>query len=337
MNAVTPVHVRDIQTVITRNSLCNKNLPVEKTYIVTNIKAREIIDKQEGLIFIDENEMYEDLSYESIKQLLDRRGVYEGYTGWYLQQFIKMAFSFICEDDYYLIWDADLLPVNFIDLFNEMGKPYFTTKRENHKPYFDTINTLFNGTVGRETDASFICEHMVIKTSIMREMIRVIEANDDISGKYFYEKIIWAINFEDITNSGFSEYETYGNYVMKYYGNLYELRRLRTFRHALMVVGNKIEPKVINWISNSYDMVAFENKEKKSIISFILNSNMIMNRYYFRQVTHWYMKYMYGIDVGIQNINQNISDYFWRGMRYITEKAGVYSFLKDLQTKKKEG
>lgn len=336
MDIVTPAHERDIQTIIDKRQFYYKNLPTNKRYVICSERFKETINKYQELNFINGNELYVGLNLNRISDLLAERGGVSGHAGWYLQQFIKMAYSFVCKEEYYLVWDADVVPVVPLELFNSEGKPYFTTESENHKPYFDTLGVLFDGKIGREAGVSFNgTGHMVIKTSIMRELIMKIEANEKIPGKYFYEKIIWSIRKEDIANLGFSEFETYGNYTYKYYSDLYQLRKLRICRHALMLIGKNVKPQVMNWASDSYDIIIFETKEKKSIISFCLSNKLVREKYTFQQVVHWYMKYIYVFDAGIQNFLQNISGVFWRFARNISEKMGIYDELKRLQNKGK--
>jgi hypothetical protein len=96
-------------------------------------------------------------------------------------------------------------------------KCFFTMKSEHHVPYFKTINVLFDGAIFKLTNKSFIAEHMMVDKDIMMEIIRKIESNRKINGNKFYEKILYAIDDNEIAGSGFSEFETYGNYVLKYY------------------------------------------------------------------------------------------------------------------------
>ena len=100
------------------------------------------------------------------------RDCYAGWrAGWYLQQFLKMSYSFICEDAYYLIWDADTIPVREIQMFDEDGVPFFDVKEEYHRPYFTTLNKIFNNRIKKSNPYSYISDHIVIKTEYMRNLI----------------------------------------------------------------------------------------------------------------------------------------------------------------------
>ncbi|MDR2342473.1 MAG: hypothetical protein LBD84_05490 [Campylobacteraceae bacterium] len=161
-------------------------------------------------------------------------------------------------------------------------------KSEHHVPYFKTINTLFDGVIFKLTNKSFIAEHMMIDKDIMVEIIERIEKNKKISGNKFYEKILYAIDRNEIIGSGFSEFETYGNYVLKYYPEKYRLRELRMLREGSYFINKKdINNNVLNWIAKSYDTVSFEDHETnkmikkfKSLFRWIIKTRIISFKYY---------------------------------------------------------
>jgi hypothetical protein len=161
-------------------------------------------------------------------------------------------------------------------------------KGEHHVPYFKTINVLFDGDVFKLTNKSFIAEHMMINKDIMIEIIERIENNKKINGNKFYEKILYAIDRDEISGSGFSEFETYGNYVLKYYPERYCLRELRTLREGSHFINKlDINNNVLNWIAKSYDTVSFEDhqiseimKKYKLLFRWLVKTQIIPFRYY---------------------------------------------------------
>jgi hypothetical protein len=163
-------------------------------------------------------------------------------------------------------------------------------KSEHHIPYFKTINVLFDGAVFKLTNKSFITEHMVINKDIMIEIIERIENNKKINGNKFFEKILYAIDRNEIAGSGFSEFETYGNYVLKYYPERYYLRELRALRDGTNFINKSdINNNTLNWIAKSYDTVSFEDhritetmKNFKLLFKWILKTRIIPFRYYRR-------------------------------------------------------
>lgn len=73
---------------------------------------------------------------------------------------------------------------------------------------------------------------MLINREIMQNLIRDIEANAQIPGELFYEKIIHAIPPERLVSNSFSEFETYGTYVVFRRPMAYKLHNWNAFRYA---------------------------------------------------------------------------------------------------------
>ena len=190
-------------------------------------------------------------------------------VGWYLQQFLKMAYSRICKNEYYLIWDSDTIPIKRIQMF-ENGHPIFDMKTEHHIPYFITMSRLIQDL--KFMNFSYISEHMIIKTEYMKNLLKDIENKNNITGKMFWEKIIMSIDKKDITKSGFSEYETFGSYVDTKYPTFYTHRAWRSLRKPETYFGNidKFHDKDINRLSKDFDSITIEAKHyyKKQNASF---------------------------------------------------------------------
>ena len=60
----------------------------------------------------------------------------------------------------------------------------------------------------------------------MKEMIETIESNENIKGTTFWEKILNSIRLEHIQENSFSEFETYGTYMMTKHPDVYAYRKL---------------------------------------------------------------------------------------------------------------
>ena len=140
-----------------------------------------------------------------------------------------MQYSKICKEKFYLIFDSDTIPVKEVNMFSEDGKPYFDINNKYGKPYFKTMKKIFPE-LGKKFNYSFVSEHMLIKTEIMKELINKIENNSNLYGGIWYEKIINLININYLDNTGFSEYETYGTFTSIYYKNLYKIRPWKSIR-----------------------------------------------------------------------------------------------------------
>ena len=240
-----------------------KNLiEVGMIYVITAptlfIKCSKTLKGYENVCFVDENKLIEKLNYKLIKDLLAKKKQYVK-PGWYFQQFLKMGFALTdYADEYYLSWDADTLPLSKLR-FIEDGHPIFTVKKEYHPAYFETMEKLIG--IGKTYDYSFIAEHMLFKTSIMRELIEKINTNDKLEGENWIEKIINTCEFSQTDYNKapyFSEFETYATYTMIHYPYLYTTRHLNTFRNAGYIRGRKISDKMLTEISFDLDMASFE-------------------------------------------------------------------------------
>jgi hypothetical protein len=101
----------------------------------------------EGVEFYDEDSLIENLTLSKIRNIMKNITGTSERSGWYFQQFLKMAYAYKCQCGHYLIWDSDTIPLNKIIFWDNNGKCLFTMKTEYHIPYFKTIKKLFYGEV----------------------------------------------------------------------------------------------------------------------------------------------------------------------------------------------
>ena len=181
-----------------------------------------------------------------------------GRAGWYLQQFLKLAWAYQTKDPYYLVLDADTIPLNHLDFISDNGKFLFTKKIEYNKPYFDTIGNIFGSKLYKKADFSFVAEHMIFSSCYVKEMLYMITENNLLKGESFWEKILYAIKIDDIKKAGFSEFETYGNYMFLYHPDLIDFRSLRTEREAVYLIGSHPSEQLLKWASVDYDIISIE-------------------------------------------------------------------------------
>lgn len=272
----------DLVMMVTPNSfpLCKrtveyvyKNIKPKRIVLIGNRKVKDLVGSD--CVFVDEDELLDGLSFANVKKiLLDRIGDAQR-TGWYLQQFLKMGYALKCDDAAYMVWDSDTIPLNEIDYFSN-NKYKFFTKTEYHKPYFETINKILDNNVSRwNKDVSFISENMIFSVPIMRSLINDIQTYVQ-NGGAFWEKILYSIDLKDIGWSGFSEFETYGNYVMKYFPEVYELHKIKSLRNGCRYFGNEPSDEVLFWISNEFQTISFEQWDNPKNMFLIKKVNIIM-------------------------------------------------------------
>ena len=206
--------------------------------------------------FISEKNLIDVNKVKNLIKNLNQRAVYR--SGWYIQQFLKMQYSYICEDDYYLIWDSDTIPVKKVILFNNDGKPYFHVMNKYFKSYFDTMKVVFPE-LGKKFNFSFVSEHMLIKTEIMKNLIERIKKNKNLKGETWYEKVLFSIKKKELPLLGFSEFETFGTFAQIYYNKPYNIKNWKSLRNGKKNYNYKsLTSKDLENISRIFDAISFE-------------------------------------------------------------------------------
>ena len=184
---------------------------------------------------------------------------FPGAAGWYLQQLLKLQFAFVQpEDDFYLIWDADTVPLRPMRFVDADGKMLLTQARENHPPYFETYRRLFGSAPVPEY--SFIAQHILVQKSVAREMLAQIEQR--ITGT---DNWAWKI-MRSLPESGdnlFSEYETYGNYVTRHHPERVKCIERTWLREDTTDTGCRVPTeRELDRLAEKYDYVAFERANR---------------------------------------------------------------------------
>ena len=275
LSVIMPSVLQDIDTLIRNVDTFFRYLPIKNIYVAApeNVRAKIESLNDRRLIFVCEDEFAD---VKRIRELyLSRTDKNPGRAGWYVQQFIKMAFSRFTKDEYYLIWDSDTIPLKPVSMFDDNSRPFFDMKTEYHRPYFATMGRLIPG-LSKTAEGSFISEHMVIKSSHMDEMLREIESNPGIDGRNFQEKIINAADAEYLPGSGFSEFETYGSYVMSRHPDSYILRKwtsLRTFVRFYRDASD-VDDVQRKWLSQCYDAVTIEKAQRYRAASILVRNRV---------------------------------------------------------------
>lgn len=260
-NIIIPVTYKDYSFLKLTIRYIYRFLAPKKIYIITDEKFSRFLPKEikknKLCIIVNENSLLKGLTYQHIDKIIKSQGREHTKTGWFFQQFLKMAFalSAYCDEDYYLSWDADTIPLQDISFFDKGGIPYFTMKSEYHKPYFDAIKLLLN--LEKKNQRSYISEHMMFKKSIMVELLSAINSSE-VSGNTWYEKILNSIVPETVSTNSFSEFETYGTYCSYYHPDEYKERQLPSFRKAALIQGRLVSDETLKKISDDVCIASFE-------------------------------------------------------------------------------
>lgn len=246
-----------------------ENLPSKDILFISSEPIKEYLAQAglgDNIGFIDESSLVSfdtvhKVMEEHLQEILQGEACPRGATGWYYQQFLKMQYALVCQDEYYMVWDGDTIPCKPITMFNENGAPYLDLKYEYHEEYFNTIEKLLPG-MKKCIRKSFISEHMLINVGLMRKLIEKIESNNAIPGATFWEKIIHAIPPRKIVDSSFSEFETYGTFVCFTEPGLYKLREWHSFRlGAEFFNPNEITDRDYEWLARDFHAISFEKNQ----------------------------------------------------------------------------
>lgn len=248
-------------------------LPVRKIFFVGSEELGKLVEAEklgDRVGFINENELipFEDV-YDAVSKVMEQylsgRKLPRGVVGWYYQQFLKMEYARRCADEFYMVWDGDTVPTAAFSMFADDGMtPFLDLKQEYHAEYFDTLGKILPG-IRKVIGPSFISEHMLIDSKIMKDMLVEIEQNhksDTGEEVSFYEAIIKAIPAEKMQDASFSEFETYGSYVALKNPARYRLREWHSFRlGAQFFHPEQISASDYEWLSKDFQAISFEKNQ----------------------------------------------------------------------------
>lgn len=253
-NVVMPIIYADVYLARINIGYIFEYLMPRKIVIIGE-KRLEKYFELDNIEFINEDIVCNGMTLNKIRNLVENKTHNPQRAGWYFQQFLKMSYANICNEEYYLVWDADTIPLRQITFFNGK-KPYLDLKKEYNRNYFITLEKLL--ALKKEIKKSFICEHMIINKYIMLELIDEIEARHKVN---YYEAIIDCIDEDAVNQSGFSEFETYGTFVLKKHKEAYALRNnKKSLRHGKRYL---LTPSAesLEWASRSYWIISFEKSD----------------------------------------------------------------------------
>jgi hypothetical protein len=248
---------RDLPLLSRAQQNLQRFVPMKQLHVITargdfahfeNALGREVV-------LLDENELIPGVTLQALKVIPLAR--FSQGPGWYFQQLLKFQFAFQkTEDDHYLIWDADTVPLRPLEFFDDRGRMLLTKAQEFHAPYFATYEKLLGRPAQREF--SFIAQHMLIRKSILRELLAEIERH--CPGE---ENWAWKImrNLGGEGSNRFSEYETYGHYLKEKYPETAVFRELPWLRRGASECGRQPSAAALEKLGEEYFYASFEDSE----------------------------------------------------------------------------
>jgi hypothetical protein len=199
-----------------------------------------------GLDYIHESAVFDDMTRKKMPKIIYND---EDRTGWYFQQFLKWEARKYSTTNDYVVVDADTIFINPMILIQD-GEYVFYRSNKYHLPYLKTYEKLFG--YFPEKQMSYIADFMIFNTGIIDEIIARIEKIN--TTQKWYEIILNAIDKKEL--SSFSEFETYGYYMNKYYPTLFNSKKYRNKilqkENMPYHTFNKIINKLRGYVSISY-------------------------------------------------------------------------------------
>lgn len=205
-----PASVKDTKVLgnVIKNALINIQHPINKVFVIA-AECNEIIEicNEFGAVFINENDVlsYNKNSINYLVNNIDR-------SGWLFQQLLKLNADTIVEMENFLILDADtsfVRPKTFI----YKRKTILDLSQERHEPYHVVYEKILNRKTTSEL--SFITHYMLFNKHLLKLLKFEIES---IHHKDWDKAILEKVDYN--SQSGFSEYELYGNFVSEKYPKL---------------------------------------------------------------------------------------------------------------------
>lgn len=213
IDIVIPTVGKDLEVLpyVVSGARANIKHPIGHVYIVApSDPAIEAYCERNGCTYVEESTILP-ITKEEIDYTVN--GI--DRAGWLLQQFIKLSGDRLCEQEFYLVIDSDTVFIR-PNCFERDGKVIFHTSDEYHLPYF----TAYEKLVGLKpvSSKSFCSHYMLFEKS---KVSRLKKHFEDRSQTPWHRAIMMCT--DRTHTSGFSDYETYGNFVLSTYPGHVEL------------------------------------------------------------------------------------------------------------------
>lgn len=239
IDVLIPVIERDLVILpLTVESIRKFSLnKINKIYIIAkeSIKITEFTTRYD-CVFVEENNVA-----KTQLNKIDYKYLEHDRSGWIFQQLLKLNWNCISEKKYCLIFDADTILIRN-QLFIKNKKLQLNCSDEFHLPYRECYLKLFG--VKPSFPVSFVSHYMVMERDSLKQMKYEIEKRN----KMFWEDAIIE-NLIKSSISGFSEYESYGNFLFDNYKRnfqthyWYNLSLPRVEQHSLEQLIEKYSKK----------------------------------------------------------------------------------------------
>ncbi len=208
-----PCHEKDKETLKESIKYMKKNvLGYRKIFVLSR---ENYFPEDKNIIFINEKEF--PFSKEKIGNYAP-----QGRAGWYYTQFLRLyLFKVLGKKvlDNVLTIDADTFFIRKTEFFK--GKvPLYNVEIGHHQPYYDILEKILG--FGKEHPKySGTTHYMLFQRRYLNESLDLVKKKN---GKELWKAVME--NIDKKTESGFSEYDYYFNYMLKYHPEKIKIKKL---------------------------------------------------------------------------------------------------------------
>ncbi|ULL19613.1 hypothetical protein DVH26_04515 [Paenibacillus sp. H1-7] len=172
-------------------------------------------------------------------------------SGWLYQQLLKFNGDTLAKERYFLVIDADTILIR-PHVFRTGNKTVFYYRRWSQNEYFVTYRKLMGQK--RSSARSFVAHYMLFDTTKLARLKRKIEAKHNTK---WYNAIIRSINKKK--QFGFSEFETYGNYLHS--GDPKKLVFRRCLNRSFNMNASQLSENQIQHYAKTYRSLSFHKRK----------------------------------------------------------------------------
>lgn len=175
-------------------------------------------------------------------------------TGWYIQQFIKLAaIARHSKGATVLIWDADTIPLKPL-VFQHNKRLMFYRGEEHRESYFAFTERALG--LKKGAAYSFIAQCMPVQVDWLHALIGRLELHTTLG---WMDALLNHIDPSE--PAGFSEYETIGTFVLNNYPDAYCITDRAWYRNGTSLVGGpkKLNSRILKGLSTQFDYISFEH------------------------------------------------------------------------------
>lgn len=226
---------------------------IRKIFVVSpqSSKIRDLC-KRKNCVFVNERKVLpitkKDIHYRCTRW--DR-------SGWLYQQLLKMNGDTITQQNYFLVVDADTVLIR-PHTFRSTGKTVFYCRNWSQPEYFRTYKKLMGAKA--PSPKSFVTHYMLFDRS---KLIQLKKAIADRHQLPWYTAIIRSI--DKTKQFGFSEYETYANYL--YSQNPSSIILKTSLNKALKVRASTVKGASLHKFAERYRSLSFHQRKAYSLTS----------------------------------------------------------------------